>query len=608
MNNNNELSKSKIVNAALYLDALKNSGYKGTDNAVAEIVDNSFDAQAQNVFIIGEQNVAGNSEKRIVSFAFLDDGTGMNFVTLKSCLTIGYTTNYQRKGIGRFGVGLPQASIFVCNRVEVYSWQNGIESCKKVYLDYDEIKEKNLNEIAEPVDASIPENYSKFLKWDSGVKKFDFSKHGTLVVWTKCTRVDYKKWKTCVDHMSEDLGRKYRKFLGSGERTITMIELISLDQKNLLPNDPLYLMPQALECVPSNLEVFKNKGYESRPYGVDEAYDTCLFEIYKSNPDATTDGVDLELIYEENGEKKKGTVHITYSIIKKEYYSPAYLKTDKKPGSLPYGANGSLLSKNTGISIVRNDREIQFGSFGFFDTYNTPEFRWWGIEIAFGAELDTAFGVSNNKQSVDLKPLSKDEMKEYKSDEIKTIWHQLALEIIPTIKEMTARNSKLRSESEIVDDPTPNTSSTISTIADEGEVLIPDDSKSEEMIVEEAKEQLEAEGNDAPSDEQIKKLIDSKVRVVTVFNKGKFDSFVDISYAAGTLSIILNAKHEFYNKLVKKILEDETDKVPFELFLMAVMKSIKNLDLEYGDAMDKLMYDINERISKYMMEYNKNNG
>lgn len=608
MNNNNELSKSKIVNAALYLDALKNSGYKGTDNAVAEIVDNSFDAQAQNVFIIGEQNVAGNSEKRIVSFAFLDDGTGMDFDTLKSCLTIGYTTNYQRKGIGRFGVGLPQASIFVCNRVEVYSWQNGIESCKKVYLDYDEIKEKNLNEIAEPVDASIPENYSKFLKWDSGVKKFDFSKHGTLVVWTKCTRVDYKKWKTCVDHMSEDLGRKYRKFLGSGERTITMIELISLDQKNLLPNDPLYLMPQALECVPSNLEVFKNKGYESRPYGVDEAYDTCLFEIYKSNPDATTDGVDLELIYEENGEKKKGTVHITYSIIKKEYYSPAYLKTDKKPGSLPYGANGSLLSKNTGISIVRNDREIQFGSFGFFDTYNTPEFRWWGIEIAFGAELDTAFGVSNNKQSVDLKPLSKDEMKEYKSDEIKTIWHQLALEIIPTIKEMTARNSKLRSESEIVDDPTPNTSSTISTIADEGEVLIPDDSKSEEMIVEEAKEQLEAEGNDAPSDEQIKKLIDSKVRVVTVFNKGKFDSFVDISYAAGTLSIILNAKHEFYNKLVKKILEDETDKVPFELFLMAVMKSIKNLDLEYGDAMDKLMYDINERISKYMMEYNKNNG
>ena len=608
MENNNELNKSKIVNASMFLDALKNSGYKGTDSAVAEIVDNSFDAQAQNVFIIGEQNIAGNSERRIVSFAFLDDGTGMDYVTLKSCLTIGYTTNHQKRGIGRFGVGLPQASIFVCDRVEVYSWQNGIDSCKKVYLDKDEIKENDLNEIYEPVDAAIPEKYSKFLKWDSGAKKFDFSQHGTLVVWTKCTHVDYKRWNTCVDHMSKDLGRKYRKFLCSENRTITMIELISQEHKTLLPNDPLYLMPRSLECVPSNLEVFKNNGYESKPYGSDSAYDTCLFKVYKPDPNAS-EGVDLEVIYEENGEKKKGTVHITYSIVKPEYYSPAYLKTDKKPGSLPFGSNSSILAKNTGISIIRNDREIQFGSFGFYDTYNTPEFRWWGIEIAFGSELDTAFGVSNNKQSVDLKPLSKDEMKEYASDEVKTIWHQLALEIIPTIKEMTTRNSKLRAESEIKDDPTPSTSSTISTIADEGEDLIHDiPEKSEEVKAEEAKEQLEREGNETPSEEQIKKLIDSKVRVVTVFNKGKFDSFVDISYAAATLSIILNANHEFYNKLVKKILEDETDKVPFELFLMAVMKSIKNLDLEYSDAMDRLMHDINERISKYMMEYNKNNG
>lgn len=605
---NNEMGKSKIVNASMFLDALKNSGYKGTDNAVAEIVDNSFDAEAKNVFIIGEQGIAGNSEKRIVSFAFLDDGNGMDYNTLKSCLTIGYTTNHQKRGIGRFGVGLPQASIFVCNKVEVYSWQNGIESCKKVYLDIDEIKERNLNEIAEPIDASIPERYSKFINWKSASKQFDFSKHGTLVVWTKCTHVDYKKWTTCINHMSEDLGRKYRKFLCSGERTITMIELISSGNKNILPNDPLYLMSQSLECVPSDPGVFIKNKYVSKPFGADDAYDTCLFEIYKPNPNSTSDGVDLEIIYEENGEKKSGIVHITYSIVKKEYYSPAYLKTKTKPGSLPYGSSNSVLAKNTGISIVRNEREIQFGSFGFFDIYNKPDLRWWGIEIAFGSDLDAAFGVSNNKQSVDLKALTKEEMKEFDSDEIKTVWHQLAKEIIPTIRAMTDRNSKLRSESEVTDDPNPSPSSTISTVVDGEEVLIVDGPTSEEEMVEEAREQLESEGNDAPSDEQIKKLIDSKVRVVPVFNKGKYDSFVDISYAAGTLSIILNAKHEFYNKLVGKIIDDENDKVPFELFLMAVMKSIKNLDLEYSDAMDKLMHDINERISKYMMEYNKNNG
>ena len=604
---NNQIEKSKIVNASMFLDALKNSGYKGTDNAVAEIVDNSFDANAKNVFVIGEQNVAANSEKSIVSFAFLDDGDGMDYETLKSCLTIGYTTNQKRKGIGRFGVGLPQASIFVCNCVEVYSWQNGINKCKKVYLDVDEIKRNNLNEISEPVEASIPARYSKFITWKSDTKQYDFSQHGTLVIWTKCTRVDYKKWKTCVDHMSKDLGRKYRKFLNSGEKSVSMIELISQNIYNVLPNDPLYLMPKSLECVPSDLDIFIKNKYESKPYGEDKDYDSSLFEIYNANPDAPNGGVDLPIVYEENGEKKTGKVHITYSIVKQKYYSPAYLKTDKKPGSLPYGSGKSVLADNTGISIVRNDREIQFDSFGFYDIYNNPDHRWWGVEIAFDAELDTAFGVSNNKQSVDLKPYSKEEMQEFDKNEIKPVWCQLAAEIMPTIKQMTNRNSKLRSESEVPSDANPSVSSTISNTVDEGENFVYDVPDTEEEREQAAKEQLESEGNDEPTDEQIKKLIDSKVRVVPVFNKTKRDSFVDTSYAAGTLNIILNANHEFYGKLVKKIFDNENDKVSFELFLIAVMKSIKKLDLEYNDAMDKLMYEINDRISRYMMEFNKEN-
>lgn len=605
MKTNNQTEKSKIVNASMFLDALKNSGYKGTDNAVAELVDNSFDADAHNVFVIGEQNIAGNSEKRIVSFAFLDDGTGMDYETLKGCLTIGYTTNQERKGIGRFGVGLPQASIFVCDCVEVYSWQGGIENCQKVYLDIDEIKKNNLNEISEPVPASIPQQYQKFIKWKSAERQFDFSLHGTLVVWTRCTHVDYKKWTTCVDHMSKDLGRKYRKFLASGDRSIHMIELISSEESNVLANDPLYLTKNALECVPSNLDVFINNNYQSKSYGVDPAYDTCLFEVYNPNNNPSN-VVEMEIEYEENGERKKGKVQIQYSVVKKEYYSPAYLKTDKKPGSLSYGCNNSVLAKNAGgISIVRNNREIQFGSFGFTNIYNKPEYRWWGVEIAFNSDLDVAFGVANNKQSVDLKPMSVEDMRDVGADELKTVWHQLYDEVKSTIDNMVKRNTSLRSETEVKDDPTPNTSSTISTTVDKDEDLI-DAPTSDEMKEKQAKEQLEVEGNSEPSAEQIQKLIDSKVRVVTVHNKGKFDSFVDKSLNAGTLSIILNANHDFYKQLVEKIMDDETDKVSFELFLIAVVKSIKELDNEYSDAMDKLMYSINRRISDYIAEYKKN--
>lgn len=607
MENNFENEKSKIVNASMFIDALKNSGYKSTDNAIAEIVDNSIDADADDIFIIGEQKIAANGERRIVSFAFLDNGKGMDYATLKGCLTIGYTTNQERKGMGRFGVGLPQASIFVCDRVEVYSWQNGIKNCKRVHLDSDEVKERNLNEIAEPISINFPEKYEKYLRWNATDKTFDFTTHGTLVVWTKCTTVDYKKWNTCVNHMNADLGRKYRYFLADNNKRIHMLELISGSDEIMLPNDPLYLMTPSQECVPNDVQTFIDGNYEARKYNIASGYTESLFEIFNPNSDSE-DAVSLSIEYEENDQIKSGQVKIKYSVIKEKYYSKTSLKTETKPGSLNFGKS-CRLNENIGISIVRNGREIDFGPFGFFDLYNVPEYRWWGIEISFESDMDSAFGISNNKQSVNLKPMSKQEMSEVAEDELKTVWHQLAEEILDTINAMKHRNSEIRGKEMIVDNPKPSEASEISNKSDEEEGLMQEEEYiPEEQKQEQAEEQLILEGNVDPTENQKKQLIDSKVRVVVVYNKTKRDSFIDYSFAAGTLSIILNAKHDFYDVLVKKLMEDENNKVPFELFVMAVMKSIKDLNLDYSDAMDRLMERINRRISSYIMEYKTNNG
>ena len=53
--------------------------------------------------------------------------------------------------------------------------------------------------------------------------------------------------------------------------------------------------------------------------------------------------------------------------------------------------------------------------------------------------------------------------------------------------------------------------------------------------------------------------------------------------------------------------DKEDTKVPFELFMIAVMRSIKKQSVANPDAMDTLLYDINERITKYMLEYAKRN-
>jgi hypothetical protein len=71
------------------------------------------------------------------------------------------------------------------------------------------------------------------------------------------------------------------------------------------------------------------------------------------------------------------------------------------------------LKRNTGISFVRAGREIDFGTFDYFDLSIATE-RWWGCEILFEPILDEIFGVSNNKQGVkNMNALNASQKKEF---------------------------------------------------------------------------------------------------------------------------------------------------------------------------------------------------
>ena len=122
---------ASIVDIKNMGDALRSSGYKDIESAVSEIIDNSVEADAKNVFVILKDKVNQNSgKKNIFEIGFLDDGCGMDYDILGKCLGLGVSTRRERKGMGRFGVGLPQASLYACPEVYVYSWQNGIENAK----------------------------------------------------------------------------------------------------------------------------------------------------------------------------------------------------------------------------------------------------------------------------------------------------------------------------------------------------------------------------------------------------------------------------------------------------------------------------------------------
>ena len=79
-------------------DALRNTGYKNIESAVAEIVDNSVEANAKDVFVIMSEDINPVSGRKLVNeIGFLDNGDGMNTDILGSCLGIGSTTRKARK-------------------------------------------------------------------------------------------------------------------------------------------------------------------------------------------------------------------------------------------------------------------------------------------------------------------------------------------------------------------------------------------------------------------------------------------------------------------------------------------------------------------------------
>ncbi len=78
----------------------------------------------------------------------------------------------------------------------------------------------------------------------------------------------------------------------------------------------------------------------------------------------------------------------------------------------------------------------------FYENINEPEHRWWGCEIIFQPELDELFGVSNNKQYVELKRIDQNDVDP--DDDVKPIWYQLYGTVYDTIKSMYARNKAIR--------------------------------------------------------------------------------------------------------------------------------------------------------------------
>ncbi len=328
-----------IVAVDRFIQATRDSGYKGTASAVAELVDNSLQAGATSIAV--SVMVDEDEDQHPLILTVIDNGSGMDSRTLRTALRFGGSTRFDdRRGLGRYGMGLPNSSLSQAQRVTVHTWTTGRGQVLTSYLDLEEIVSGKLTEVPKPSRVRRPEFVNGYGS-------------GTAVTWSRCDRLDNRRISTITRKLLVALGRRFRHFLWGGTT-------ITVNGDAVQPIDPLFLHPDALYS------------------GASQFAEELVYEI-------ATDPEDLS---------KTGFVKVRFSELPVAEWSKLSNKEKRARG----------IAKGAGVSVVRCGREVDYGWFFLGGKRRENYDDWWRCEIMFDPILDEAFGITHTKQQIRPRP------------------------------------------------------------------------------------------------------------------------------------------------------------------------------------------------------------
>lgn len=399
--------RSPLLTGSQTVRSIRDTGYKSTDYALAELIDNAVQECAETVLVVlVTEELKGKKRltRRVVEIDVIDDGDGMTEDVASLCLAFGGSDRYDdRHGIGRFGMGLPAASVSQAKRVDVWSWQetqpgNAIHT----YLDLMEIEADRSGELFVPYPTQLGESgHLELPGWipnlidvhatRSKVKGGVEVRSGTAVQWTHLDRLRWVRSEAIKSHTERLLGRIYRMFLTGAAVPTRRIRLgivdkvalsgqgvSAIDFSDVRPNDPMYLMrPDE-----STLEYWDRQLSDGK---TEKVTDYPVFEVFPKN---RAEPETFKVTHEVDGQIVHGEVKVRASMARR----------DGRPGKVAGATSnqGRDAAQNEGVSVIRAGREIVLEQ--TLATEATD--RWWGIEVAFEPVLDEVFGVTNSKQEV----------------------------------------------------------------------------------------------------------------------------------------------------------------------------------------------------------------
>ena len=185
-----------LVDEHNFLEAIRDAGYRNAAAAVAELVDNAIEAGATNVKI----DVSSDGDQKFpVQISVTDDGRGMSLDELQLALVFGGSSRFgSRDSFGRFGMGLPSASLSLARDVEVLTWRGSAIRTTRLSLDdRGRVNSKNLR--SRSLDRHGMSTPS-----------------GTKVILRSCDRHGYERLGWLRRSIAVEFGRIFRRQIESG--------------------------------------------------------------------------------------------------------------------------------------------------------------------------------------------------------------------------------------------------------------------------------------------------------------------------------------------------------------------------------------------------------
>ena len=564
----------------------RSSGYKNTTYALSELIDNSFDAGATNCKIVFIEKRDHNNRKYIDEIIITDDGEGMTEEVLKVCLQFGGGTNddldviLETKKIGKFGYGLPNASLSQCPNITVASWKKRDE-VYSTKLNLEELKGSQSIDLPEIESFHFPAYYEK-------LNVVLNTNHGTVVSWKDCDRLSNSRAQTIIEKSEKVLGKLFRYLLEKGkkielahyEHSKSSNDYIKQSSMYVRKNDPLFLMSDTVIATPLDIESDKQNGAEPDK---NPATYYSKFSISKKKCKPTNRKLDDQsYTYKFEWKGKLYEFEITTSVAANDIQKPGI----REGGDTPIGKFYKEKEKEC-ISFIRADREISAGNYGFYNQ-SDPRQRWWSIQVAFSPDSDELLGVHNNKQGIEFTHTDDVDPTEIFDKHTATLqqareqlWSELTKKLALARKEAWKAVLEAHKKFELEHPDNPDDGKPVIPGATEDTLKIIDDTEGQRssQFTDEEKEALFARLKEKYAhipDEDILRTIElydkAKLRGCVLYSKSDSERLWSLTNVGNFLIVLINTNHLYYQNVIHPIRIDGQDSAltAIELFISSL--------------------------------------